>query len=720
MPNERLTNIILIIYIFSQNFIGGNAQNMTHANTTRLCRNNCKMPSLSFQQSVSIPSNCGSVSSFYGCRVTIDVNYTRRTYSISFSAYEEDTFEMTSVDYDYSVDEALYLMFYRRIFTNTLIFTCLTDDYCADKYVSVVVQQLIDSESILQELLPLYLVNSTDNRTITCKNGTVDEIECYGGFCESITDGTTIWAHHSCNYPSELSVLSTVELTSIMAFFNRYQPENLDSNHINNDRVTLLCNVDLCNSVETRNRGNLILDRYNLAAFGFIKNDTTIATTTIEMIPSTTTSPSTYSTASPEISNATTRSTTVLPATQSPTSQNTLTSSCTTPETSDNALQPWHIALIVIGSIVLVAIVTSALAVNSLSKLLQKPAEDKCHTLMYLFIVLDSSGSVGGIRHTNGPCTATGDALHHVRGICSKHCRSLGEGTSRVVLVLTDRYSNCGTRVAPQSDLLLSVSRASVFTIGVGGSVNNAELLQIANEKKYVMHVQSHHDLISTVNNITVYTCGIPAFVVTNVGVHTSVPNNIFRYYQVDTTELLARNRIRQGITASQLKAIMPRCKHPGYLSHINTAMNEGSINTCNRKAAFLAQIAHESSELLYMEELASGAAYEGRKDLGNTEKGDGKRYKGRGPIQLTGRANYRAAGKALNLDLINHPEKVKTPEVGFRTTVWFWTKHKLNELADKKTLQSFRLITRRINGGRMGEADREKYWTRAKKALGC
>ncbi|CAF0980271.1 unnamed protein product [Adineta ricciae] len=174
------------------------------------------------------------------------------------------------------------------------------------------------------------------------------------------------------------------------------------------------------------------------------------------------------------------------------------------------------------------------------------------------------------------------------------------------------------------------------------------------------------------------------------------------------------------SVTASQLKAIMPRCKHAGYLSHINAAMNEGSINTCNRKAAFLAQIAHESGELLYMEELASGAAYEGRKDLGNTEKGDGKRYKGRGPIQLTGRANYRAAGKALNLDLINHHEKVKTPEVGFRTTVWFWTKHGLNELADKKTLQSFRLITRRINGGRKGEADREKYWTRAKKALGC
>ena len=164
----------------------------------------------------------------------------------------------------------------------------------------------------------------------------------------------------------------------------------------------------------------------------------------------------------------------------------------------------------------------------------------------------------------------------------------------------------------------------------------------------------------------------------------------------------------------------MPHCKHPDYLKDINHAMKEGSITTCARKAAFLAQIAHESGELRYMEELASGADYEGRKDLGNTEKGDGKRFKGRGPIQLTGRANYRAAGKALGLDLINHPEKVKTPEVGFRTTVWFWTTRNLNGLADQKTLASFRAITRKINGGTRGQADREKYWERAKKTLGC
>jgi putative chitinase len=179
-----------------------------------------------------------------------------------------------------------------------------------------------------------------------------------------------------------------------------------------------------------------------------------------------------------------------------------------------------------------------------------------------------------------------------------------------------------------------------------------------------------------------------------------------------------ARVQPTGSISEAEFKAIMPHCKHPDYLHYINAALEEGSINTGARKAAFLAQLAHESGQLVYMEELASGEAYEGRKDLGNTKPGDGKRFKGRGPIQLTGRNNYRAAGEALGLDLEGHPDSVKKPEVGFRTSVWFWTTHKLNTLADQNTLEAFRKITKKINGGTNGQEDRENFWNRAKKVL--
>jgi predicted chitinase len=173
-----------------------------------------------------------------------------------------------------------------------------------------------------------------------------------------------------------------------------------------------------------------------------------------------------------------------------------------------------------------------------------------------------------------------------------------------------------------------------------------------------------------------------------------------------------------KGVTSAQLRQIMPtlsQAKADQYLPHINRAMAEAGINTPQRQAAFLAQLGHESGGLRYMEEIASGAAYEGRRDLGNTQPGDGTRYKGRGPIQLTGRANYRAAGKALGLDLEGNPRQAASPEVGFRTAAWFWNSRNLNSLADKG---DFRGITKRVNGGYNGLADREAYYRRALNVL--
>jgi len=156
------------------------------------------------------------------------------------------------------------------------------------------------------------------------------------------------------------------------------------------------------------------------------------------------------------------------------------------------------------------------------------------------------------------------------------------------------------------------------------------------------------------------------------------------------------------------------------YLPALNKAMNDGSINSCPRKSAFLAQLAHESGQLIYWEELASGDAYEGRADLGNTHPGDGRRYKGRGPIQLTGRSNYRSAGQALGLPLEANPTMVSETNVGFKTSIWFWNSRSLNQLADSNTQSSFDQITRRVNGGYNGKSSRDAYWHKAKQVLGC
>lgn len=151
------------------------------------------------------------------------------------------------------------------------------------------------------------------------------------------------------------------------------------------------------------------------------------------------------------------------------------------------------------------------------------------------------------------------------------------------------------------------------------------------------------------------------------------------------------------------------------WVAPVDDAMTEFEINSPKRAAAFLAQAAHESGEFRYVRELASGEAYEGRADLGNTEEGDGVRFRGRGLIQVTGRANYRACGAALGLDLLSEPDLLEQRPNAARSAGWFWSTHGCNELADEDLFKS---ITKKINGGMNGWQERQQYWERAKRAL--
>lgn len=133
------------------------------------------------------------------------------------------------------------------------------------------------------------------------------------------------------------------------------------------------------------------------------------------------------------------------------------------------------------------------------------------------------------------------------------------------------------------------------------------------------------------------------------------------------------------------------------------------------RLAHFMGQLSHESGRFQYMEEIASGAAYEGRRDLGNTQAGDGRRFKGRGPIQLTGRANYRAAGVRLGLPLESQPTIAARPEVGALIALDYWRQRGINAQADRDDLLR---VTRLINGGTNGLADRRAETDRARLVL--
>ncbi len=170
-------------------------------------------------------------------------------------------------------------------------------------------------------------------------------------------------------------------------------------------------------------------------------------------------------------------------------------------------------------------------------------------------------------------------------------------------------------------------------------------------------------------------------------------------------------------ITAEELKQIVPLVRNAVLIAEpLNEAMyTYGITDTPIREAMFIAQVAHESGSFRYVKEIASGEAYEGRQDLGNVERGDGVRFKGRGYIQVTGRANYKACGEALGLDLIKHPELLETTANACRSAAWFWYMKGLNDLADKG---DFLGITKRINGGTNGYKERMAFFNRAELLL--
>ena len=189
-------------------------------------------------------------------------------------------------------------------------------------------------------------------------------------------------------------------------------------------------------------------------------------------------------------------------------------------------------------------------------------------------------------------------------------------------------------------------------------------------------------------------------------------------------------------LSADQLKHIMPlaRMRADAYVNLLNDAMDEFGIDTPLSQAAFIANLAHESCQLLYVEEIASGAAYDERADLGNTKPEaisiaakagttPGRFYKGHGLIQITGFDNHVACGLALGIDAKHEPKKLTIPVYAARSAGWVWKVNGLNTLADAGDFDG---VCDKINRGRKtarigdsnGWAQRLAFYEAAKEVL--
>jgi putative chitinase len=166
------------------------------------------------------------------------------------------------------------------------------------------------------------------------------------------------------------------------------------------------------------------------------------------------------------------------------------------------------------------------------------------------------------------------------------------------------------------------------------------------------------------------------------------------------------------------LLAVAPHGKpavRDGFAASLDACVARADLSSKLRLAHFIAQTAHESAGLATTTEYASGRAYEGRKDLGNVFPGDGARFKGRGLIQLTGRANYEKFGKALGLDLVGAPASAATFPTAALTGAEYWRERGLNAPADRDDIEG---VTHRVNGGLNGLASRKAFLAKAKHAL--
>jgi len=179
------------------------------------------------------------------------------------------------------------------------------------------------------------------------------------------------------------------------------------------------------------------------------------------------------------------------------------------------------------------------------------------------------------------------------------------------------------------------------------------------------------------------------------------------KMFQSSVTTTTATTQNSSGLKLDALKGHIPN----NVLAQIPETAAKFNITTNLRLAHFLSQCAHESGEFKWVVEFASGKAYEGRKDLGNTQPGDGVRFKGRGYIQLTGRANYQKFSKFCGEDCVANPDLVAN-KYPMMSAAYFFDSNKLWAICDKgATENDVKAVTKRVNGGYNGLEDRQNHF---------